>query len=58
MRSEGKLGGITMMQLTPELVEGLQKQKLALWLNTETGTVQVEQMAQKYPNMTQPNRRG
>ena len=56
-RSEGKLGGITMMQLTPELVEGLQKQNLALWLNTETGTVQVEQMTQNYPNMTKHNRR-
>lgn len=55
--SEGRLCGITKMQLTPELLSGLEEKKLALWLNTEIGKVQVERMTQGYPNTTTHNRR-
>lgn len=56
-RTEGSLAGLTLMKLTPELVNGLQSRKLALWLNTETGSVQVEQMVQDYPNSSRRRRR-
>ena len=55
--SEGILSGITLMGTTPKLMNGLEDQTLVLWLNTEEGRVQVEQMTRGYPNITRPNRR-
>lgn len=52
-RAEGVFAGLTLMKLSPELIDGLRKKDLALWLNTETGKVQIEQMVKGYPHASQ-----
>ncbi len=54
--SEGILSGITLMEATPKLINGLEDQTLVLWLNTEEGKVRIEQMTRGYPNIARPNR--